>query len=99
MLCGIGTGRNWALRWLIDLWNWPLQCQPRVRHWEALATPVPAKSWTLEGTGHSSASSDKTLDTGVPVVSVTLQVPVWHCLQRGRGLVCSFSDMRMESVR
>ena len=28
-------------------------------------------------------SSDKTLASGVPVVSVTLQVPVWHCLQAG----------------
>ena len=68
----IGTGRNWALQWLIDMWV------------VALATPVSAKSWTLEGTDWAlSASSIKTLATAVLAVSVTLQVPVWHCLHRG----------------
>ena len=54
--------------------------------WEALATGhLQCPSQELDTGRHwaSSASSDKILDTGVPVVSVTLQVPVWHCLQRG----------------
>ena len=56
----IVTVRHWG--------TGPLQCQPRVRHWEALATPVPAKSWTLEGTGPLSWGSA----TAVPAKSETL---------------------------
>ena len=75
---------KFGLRMTVTVGHWgtgALKCRRKARRWRALGTPVPAKSWTLEGTEHSSASSVKTLPlaTVVPIVSVTLQVPVWLC--------------------
>ena len=56
-----------------------------VRHWLALGTPVPAESWHWPALASAVPAPARTLAIGVVVVSVTLQVPVWHCVHAGYG--------------